>query len=210
VVLSWLAKNWASAVSDDEEVSTLKCFTECRIGGIATTFRAHPNYQDRGPWYNWALVSFGTEKDRQCVPCQVLLFYYDPSAEAKSQSSSHDDSDEDASVPESGVMALVQACDYQESMGSTTDERRKKLYKTNLVSRWSLSSARGTTEAFACTPNVPRLYSVPIEAIVDNVIVIKEEPGLCESWHGKKCVWLTKDHRTEWADMYYPREQQEN
>jgi hypothetical protein len=46
-------------------------------------------------------------------------------------------------------------------------------------------------------PNIPKLYSVPAKSLINNMIVVEEEPGLCESWMGKHCVWLVKERKTE-------------
>jgi len=47
------------------------------------------------------------------------------------------------------------------------------------------------------------LYVVPVEDIQQNVIVVEEEPGLKESYKSSvRCVWLVKDRKTEWANMF--------
>ena len=99
-------------------------------------------------------------------------------------------------------MALVQTCNYKETLGDD-EERAERLYDTPLCSRWEISSQRGSDEDER-TPNIPKLYSVPAESLIDNVIVVEEEPGLCESWMGKRCVWLVKERKTEWCTCFPP------
>ena len=64
------------------DVSSWKCFTECDIflpdyaGGRRCTFRAHPNYHNEGPWYDWAMVKFRGEGRRgeSLYPSKLLAF----------------------------------------------------------------------------------------------------------------------------------------
>jgi hypothetical protein len=184
VVLSWFGKYWHEAVGDD--VYQLDCFTELKSGDHR--FRAHPNYQNRGAWYDWALVQFdANEAESYLIPSRVLLFYRDH----------NDDSSKDGSI-----MALVQTCNYRESLGDD-EEQVERLYDTPLCSRWEISSQRGSDEDERA-PNIPKLYSIPAESLINNVIVIEEEPGLCESWMGKHCIWLVKERKTEWCTCFPP------
>jgi hypothetical protein len=74
VVLSWFGKYWHEAVGDD--VNQLDCFTELKSGDQC--FWAHPNYQNRGAWYDWALVQFdANDAESYLIPSRVLLFYRD-------------------------------------------------------------------------------------------------------------------------------------
>jgi hypothetical protein len=79
----------------------LDCFTELISG--KHRFWAHPNYQIRGAWYDWALVQFDANDDESyLIPSRVLLFYRDH----------NDDSSNDGCI-----MALVQMCNYTETLG---------------------------------------------------------------------------------------------
>jgi hypothetical protein len=184
VVLSWFGKYWHEAVGDD--VNQWDCFTELKSGDLH--FQAHPNYQNRGAWYHWALVQFdANDAESYLIPSRVLLFYRNH----------NDDSSKDGSI-----MALVQTCNYRESLGDD-EEQVERLYDTPLCSGWEISSQRGSDEDERA-PNIPKLYSIPAESLIDNVIVIKEEPSLCESWMGKCCVWLVKERKTEWCTCFPP------
>ena len=178
VVLSWFGKYWDGAVGED--IDELDCFTELISG--RHHFRAHPNFQNRGAWYDWALAQFdATNEESYLIPSRVLLFYRDNGG---------------------CIMALVQTCNYMETLGDE-EERAERLFDTPLCSRWEIASQRGS-DVDERTPNIPKLYSVPAESLMDNVIVIEEEPGLCESWMGKRCVWLVKDRKTEWSTCFPP------
>jgi hypothetical protein len=61
------------------------------------------------------------------------------------------------------------------------------MEETYLCSHWELSS-------IACggRVNVPKLYAVHAQDIHERVLVFKQKPGLCESWSGKRHVWLVK------------------
>jgi hypothetical protein len=84
-----------------EDVDKLDCFTELKSGEHC--FRGHPNYQNRGAWYGWALVQFNANDDESyLIPSWELLFYHDH----------NDDSSNDSSI-----MALVQTCNYRETLG---------------------------------------------------------------------------------------------
>jgi hypothetical protein len=53
--------------------------------------------------------------------------------------------------------------------------------------------------------NLPRIDSVPVVSIQDNLIVVEEMPGLCKSWHGTRYVnvWLAKNRKLEWPSMFH-------
>jgi hypothetical protein len=183
VVLSWFGKYWHEAVGED--VDKLDCFMELISG--EHHFWAHPNYQNRGAWYDWALVQFDANDDESCylIPSWVLLFYHDH----------NDDSSNDSSI-----MAHVQMCNYRETLGDE-EEQAECLFDTPLCSRWEISSQWGSDEDERA-PNIPKLYSVPTESLINNMIVVKEEPSLCELWMGKHCIWLVKERKTEWSTCF--------
>ena len=41
--------------------------------------------------------------------------------------------------------------------------------------------------------NIPDPYAVRAADIHESVLVFEEQPGLCESWDGKRHLWLVKD-----------------
>ena len=95
------------------------------------------------------------------------------------------------------IHAIVQTCEYQ--VGNVR-RRRRNMEETNLCSRWQLSMKSSTR--LRERVNVPELYSVKAEDIHESVLVFEEHPGLCESWSGRRYVWLVKDQRKEWSNMF--------
>jgi hypothetical protein len=92
----------------------------------------------------------------------------------------------------------VQICDYQ--VGSD-HARWLHVEETHLCSRWQLSMKRGSSQD-EVRVNIPELYSVSAKDLQSPVLVFEENPGLCESWQGKRYVWSVRDRRTEWSHMF--------
>jgi hypothetical protein len=195
-VLSWLGKNWNKVMSSDNSCLTLPCFTEYAHKN-STKFRSHPNYHDKGPWYDWTSVSFGEDGATENVPCRLLLFYCQ-------QATDNDLSDSDSSQStndECGIRVLVQTCSYRQALG-TPEERKDKMYNTNLLSPHALAATQVTSAVGNPAHNLPRIDSIPVESIQDKLIVVDEMPGLCKSWHGTRYVWLARNRKLEWPSMF--------
>lgn len=172
-------------------INTLSCYTEyCAPNG--TRFRAHPNYNTDGSWYDWGLVRFEQENRSEATdlfPCRVLFFY-----RAQGQ---HLDKDL------CGIHVVVESTTYRNKLGN--DKKRKAcLYDTRLCSRWQLSDSKPTW--LRCRngqlPNAPSIFSVPVECLDKNVLVIEEEPGLKETYTGSRYVWVLKDCRGVWPGLF--------
>jgi hypothetical protein len=175
---------------------TLPCFTEYAHKN-RTKFCSHPNYHNKGPWYNWASVSFGEDGATENVPCRLLLFYCQ-------QATDNDLSDSNLSQStngECGIRALVQTCSYQQALG-TPEECKDKMYDTNLLSHHALAATRVASVIGSPAQIFPRIDSIPVESIQDNLIVVEEMPGLCESWHGTRYVWPARNRKLEWPSMF--------
>jgi hypothetical protein len=181
VILSWLGKNWETEIGVG--ITTLHCHTEMKVDD-GTRYRAHPNYQNASPWQDWAMVSFGTDpatSQPRKAPCRLLLFY---------QCQSTDDSRNDGN----DIRAIVQSTEWQTG---TIKQRRRRMEETHLCSLWELSKntlGRGI--------NIPELYAVSANDIHESALVFEENPGLCESWSGKRYVWSVKEWREEWCNMF--------
>ena len=177
VLLSHLGKKWDQTVGSTL-VSELECYTEIKLSD-GQAFRAHPNYMSAGPWYDWALVRLNTVRSNTTtvIPCRVVCFFRKPPSE-------------DVGIT-SGLMAIVQACSPHQRLG-TLQERKDNHYHTHLCSRWELAKS-GLT---------PRLHSVPVESLEENIVVVEEEPGLCESWQGGRYVWAVQDRRGTWSKLF--------
>jgi len=80
--------------------------------------------------------------------------------------------------------------------------------ETRLLSRWELATTDIPRTTMNPSISIPQLYSIDIESFNENVVVVEEEPGLQETWTGKKYVWLVRDRDTEWGGLYLPFQQQ--
>ena len=69
---------WGDIIGRD--ITALPCYTEyCSPDG--TRYRAHPNYNNEGPWYDWGLIRFEQPNRTECTdlfPCRILFFYVTP------------------------------------------------------------------------------------------------------------------------------------
>jgi hypothetical protein len=56
---------------------TVHIFSEFKKGG--TLFRAHPNYQGNGPWFDYAMVSYQIEEEERWeeYPARAAAFFYE-------------------------------------------------------------------------------------------------------------------------------------
>jgi hypothetical protein len=119
------------------------------------------------------------------VPSRILLFYIHHFVDDNGEQSNE-------------IRALVQTCDYQ--VGSNR-ARWLRMEETHLCSRWQLSMRRGSSQD-EVRVNVPELYLVSANDLKSPVLVFEENPGLCESWQGKRYVWSVRDRQTEWSHMF--------
>jgi hypothetical protein len=92
----------------------------------------------------------------------------------------------------------VQTCDYQVGSNRT---RRLHMEETHLCSCWQLSMKHGSSQD-EVRVNVLELYLVSAKDLKSPNLVFEENPGLRESWQGKRYVWLVRDRRTEWSHMF--------
>jgi hypothetical protein len=61
-------------MDDGRQVGFWKGYTECDVvigpnlicsDRRRLTFRCHPNYQNKGKWYDWAMISFKDDGDKR-------------------------------------------------------------------------------------------------------------------------------------------------
>jgi hypothetical protein len=102
---------------------------------------------------------------------------------------------------ECSIRALVQTCSYWQALG-TPEEHKEKMYDTTLLSRHALAATWVASTIGSPAHNLPRIDSVPVESIQDNLIVVEEMPGLVESWQGTRYVWLARNRKLEWPNMF--------
>jgi hypothetical protein len=92
-------------------------------------------------------------------------------------------------------------CSYQQALG-TPEECKEKMYDTALLSWHALAATWVASTIGSPAHNLPRVDSVPVESIQDNLIVVEEMPGLVESWQGIRYVWLARNQKLEWPNMF--------
>jgi hypothetical protein len=126
---------------------------------------------------------FGEDRATENVPCRLLLFHCQQAMDNDLSNSELSQSTND----ECGIRALVQTCSYWQALG-TPEEHKDKMYDTNLLSCHALAATRVTSAIGSPAHNLPRIDSIPVESIQDNLIVVEEMHGLCESWHGTRYV----------------------
>ena len=63
-------------------------YTECNR--LSTVYRSHPNYQGKGPWFDWVLVQWEDRRSTFVTPAQLVGFL-----------NTHDN----------GLCAVIHACD---------------------------------------------------------------------------------------------------
>jgi hypothetical protein len=140
---------------------------------------------------------FGEDGATENVSCRLLLFYCQQGMDNDLSNSNSSQSTND----ECGIRALVHSCSYRQALG-TPEERKDKMYDTNLLSCHALAATRVASAIGSPAHNLPRIDSIPVESIQDNIIVVEETPGLCKSWHGTRYVWLARNRKLEWPSMF--------
>ena len=195
VILSWMAQNWHDEVVPVGHGAVLRCHTECKYEGPGDErlYRAHPNYQGNGEWYDWVMVKFGDGH----FPSRILAFYQkcDPETDV-----------ETGEITSSGIHAIIHSCEYRKG---TSSERVANYHETRLCDRWVVESMPKPLRAMSTQhrnsgrrPKIPVLRSVPVETLDEHIYVVEETPGIQEEWIGDKLVWAMRDQRTVWSKVF--------
>jgi hypothetical protein len=193
-ILWWMASNWWREVVSHGHGTILHCKTEYEIKGpgYERLYRAHPNYQGEGAFYDWAMVKFEDDGD---YPARILLFYQKHQPIIDEQT---------GNVTSCGIHAIINSCVLRHD---SSCERRGKMNETRLCSRWELESVPrsrldGQQYQRGKRPNIPLMRSVPVETLQEHVYVVEEHPGLEEEWIGSRFVWTMNDQRSEWSKVF--------
>jgi len=136
--------------------------------------RAHPNYCNEGPWFDWAMINFGEPTQDEMndqemlnatpfykqgtVPCKILGFVRDGHS--------------------GEVLALVQPCEYQ----NADDLKASSV----LLESWRMQymgPTLGTNRPRRAHPKTPDrhqpfIQEVHLETIHDRCLVVQEYPGI--------------------------------
>jgi hypothetical protein len=193
-----LVVNWFKLDQRERKyVDTIDCYTEYKRD--KNSFRAHPNFNSNGSWYDWVMIRFSTDDNQEehgskqrrgrkrqredqvpvggsypkdFYPCKILCFFRDPV-----------DGDD---------RALVHAC--KESNHEEDSALCEVWYLEYLQKSATIAS--------------PVVYSVPLASFDEPVLVFQEFFGIHQSIHPKqlgvsdRCVLITNRERL-WADAFH-------
>ena len=190
----------------DDKLEFWDLYTECELvyidkrknlaegrdtDGERSTLRAHPNFQNEGPFYDWVMVKFDQDETQQeelqqsrarhnidpqhevnCCPCKLLGFVKDAAT--------------------GQVMAMVHPCDWQ------TEQEVKD--GSVLLEHWTLSFRHDESRVFYRNRQDeqkkrnpmshvynPNLTFVSIDSIKCSCFVVEATPGM------KQNVWVGKE-----------------
>jgi len=168
--------------------------------------RAHPNYHNEGPWFDWVIIRYDPSLNRDFQPCSMP-----GSADDDLYGPSYKPYEVPAKVlcflahKDTGEMqALVHACDF----------RRDNAQDSILTEVWELEYKR-TKDQWKMdgrpTPTPSRYHKavvrcVDIASIIDRVFVVEHTPGLHEGYWSlittisKKVLLIRK--RQQWAKYF--------
>jgi hypothetical protein len=135
-------------------------------------YRAHPNYQDSGPWYDWVNVTYETDwgpfpnlvQDTN-FPVKILGFFRVVEE-----------------IPQS-FKVLVHPVTYR--------EKAVEKAETRLLRAWLLEVKENGRPSFV---------SIDTNQIQDQIFVVEENPGFHDRYGSnlERRVWGVKDMRTSW------------
>jgi hypothetical protein len=197
-------------MDDGRQVGFWKGYTECDVvigpnlicsDRRRLTFRCHPNYQNKGKWYDWAMISFKDDGDKRehyifpeepgkpeietsyprgTVPAKVLAFVVVPDDQNRGDCPNDN--------PPDNIRAIVHCAEYQDRTdaeeGSVLTETWKMEYHP-LNERDKLDKDRK-----------PRLRLVGLHSFVDRVLAIEENPA------AKTCLYESVPLFEEKGDGY--------
>jgi hypothetical protein len=160
---------WGDIIGRD--ITALPCYTEyCSPDGI--WYRTHPNYNNKGPWYDWGLVYFEQPNRAESTDlflCRILFFYVTQ--------------EEGLSTGPRNIHVVVEASTYRNKLGNAK-WRKDLLYDTGICSRWQLSKTKASwLPGRGPKPYTPHIYLVPVKFLKENVLVVEEDPGLKGNVH---------------------------
>ncbi len=143
-------------------------------------YRAHPNYQASGPWYDWVNVTYETDWEDSThlvqdtdFPAKILGFFRVLEAE----------------LPQS-FKVLVHPVTYR-IRGSALQRA-----ETRLLRAWLLETK---------TNGRPSFTVINHNQIQDQILVVEENPGFHDQYLTDldKRVWAVKDMRSSWPGQFH-------
>jgi len=159
----------------------VEIYTEYKRNG--TTYRAHPNYNSSGEWYDWAMIRFETDDEESNDQNSVIPGYYENDLYPgkilcflKSQ--------------EGSIEAIVHCC-------MASDHKGEGI----LVERWEKEFEYDGRKL------VPLLRCVSVDTFEEPCFVVEDKPGLMEEYGNdprkmNNGVTLVKPRDRAWAKAF--------
>jgi len=149
-------------------VSYWQCYTECDMWlgdvGQRWTFRAHPNYQNDGPFYDWAYINF----DGNLYPCKIVTFVLNKATGNR--------------------YALVHACEEQDAGNLDSCGFQNSL----LFSHWALEYDREKSASGEIIYR-SKLRLVLVESISSVCYAFEDVSGIQESYSNQENSYAGED-----------------
>ena len=208
--------------NDSVPPRSIHVYREAIVGGL--TFRADPNYFSLGEHYDWAMVKYmvdndegaaerraGSVFDKDLFPSKLLAFV-----------STSPIGGEVTDEEQNNVWAVIQTCTFSDHENDSLlserwvveTERRKVRYVPDGVrptSNRPQTFARRAAPVFVRPDQmrkrevvVPKLRLVPLQSLVERVLVLEEIPGFVDDYNGiqKPVVHLIHDRKQHWPSVW--------
>jgi hypothetical protein len=187
IMCHWLTKtranvpevltNYIGSIMQEEQVDSLDVFTE--IIHNNKTYRAHPNYRNGGPWYDWAVIK------------------YEPSDADKERAKTDTDKNIFSAYPPgyypAKLLGFFKLHDHLHCIIHCTETKTNSDNDSCLTERWTLeyeSLSRGRR---------PPLYRyVEVASVEDRVFVVEENPGVCADLQDLSSSVVMVKHKHLW------------
>ncbi len=181
--------NWFIADQQKRKYTTnVAIWTEYKRNGVR--FRAHPNYRSSGAWHDWAMIRWDTDDDSSTQShsmssadggwypssdylSKILCIFRDPVNQdlriLVHSCKRHDNNDEDS------LLCQVWYLEYKRLVVEKRDDIEND---TTSLQTGRNQRKRRLNASFDIA--IPAVYDVTVDAIVDQVFVVQEHPGIHE------------------------------
>ena len=181
-------KEWFFNKYRREKKKTIHIFSELKKGN--TVFRAHPNYQGNGPWFDYAMISYKLDGQEEWVdyPTRIAAFFYEVDRESGDIVKDAADENDD------GWRVLVQQSKFQ--------TKRQKREESLIMEHYTLDSTdnRRTMEKLAL------LREFNTEALNRRLYCVEADPVgrdvFCKPISSNFDILVIRDMRTEWHKQF--------
>jgi hypothetical protein len=172
-------------IMETEGLESLNMFTE--IIHKKKTYRAHPNYRNDGPWYDWAMVR------------------YEPSHEDLERAERNLEHQIESAYPPGYYPAkLLGYFMLNENLHCVIHCTETKISSVNdscLTERWNLeyNTHQRRNRDMRTTP---LFRHCEVECIEDRVFVVEESPGVWADLQNMSSSVVMVKHKSKWKDYF--------